>query len=79
MNFVHQIFYKKTADWLRFYTGPTVNLINYQDIGYGVIMGAEMKIKGRLKFDARYELSSQTNQIRAGLIFKYQKRYLWQK
>lgn len=79
MNFVHQIFYNKTADWLKFYTGPTVNLINYTDLGYGAIIGAEMKIKGRLKFDTRYELSTETNQIRAGLIFNYQKKYLWQK
>ena len=79
LNFVHQIFYNKTADWLKFYTGPTVNLLNYTDLGYGAIIGAEMKIKGRLKFDIRYELSTETNQIRAGLIFNYQKKYLWQK
>jgi len=79
LNFVHEIFYNKTADWLKLYTGPTINSIQYADFGYGVILGAEMKIKGRLKFDARYELSTQTNQIRAGLIYKYQKKYLWQR
>jgi opacity protein-like surface antigen len=79
LNFVHEIFYNKTADWLKLYTGPTINSIKYADLGYGVILGAEMKIKGRLKFDARYELSTQTNQIRAGLIYKYQKKYLWQR
>jgi hypothetical protein len=32
-----------------------------------------------LKFDTRYELTSQTNQLQAGLIFNYQKKYLWQR
>ena len=76
-NFVHQLFYNKTPDWLKTYTGVSVNYID--DFGYGGLIGAEFRLKGRLKLDTRYELTSQTNQFQIGLIFKYQKRYLWQK
>ncbi len=76
LNFIHHIFLDKTPEWLRVYFGPTVNFIN--DIGYGGIIGSEIKLIGRLKFNARYEISSQTNQFQAGLVFKYQKKYLWQ-
>jgi len=70
-NFVHQIFYNKTPDWLRIYIGPSVNYV--YDFGYGGILGTEMRLFNRLKFDVRYERTTQTNQLQAGLIFTYQK------
>lgn len=76
-NYVHQIFYNKTPDWLKIYIGASVN--NVYDFGYGGIIGTELKLFDRLRFDARYEYTSQTNQIQAGLIFTYQKKYFWQK
>jgi hypothetical protein len=76
-NYVHQIFYNKTPDWLKIYFGPSVNYV--YDFGYGGIIGTEMKLFDRLRFDVRYEWTTQTNQIQAGLIFTYQKRYFWQK
>jgi len=54
-----------------------VNYLN--DFGGGGIVGIEMKIFDRLRFDLRYELTTQTNQIQVGLIFTYQKKYFWQK
>lgn len=75
-NFVHKFCQNKTPNWLKVYAGPTVNFIN--DFGYGGIIGAEIKLVGRLKFDTRYELTSQTNQIQTGLIFNYQRKYFWQ-
>jgi hypothetical protein len=76
-NFVHQVFYKRTQDWIKLYLGPSLNFV--YSFGYGGIVGSEMRIFERLKFDIRYEWTTQTNQIQAGLIFNYQKRYLWQK
>lgn len=76
-NFVHNVFYNKTPIWLKTYFGPSLNYV--YDFGYGGIIGGEIKLFDRLKFDLRYELTSQTNQIQAGLIFTYQKKYFWQK
>jgi len=76
-NYVHQIFYNKTPDWLKIYFGPSVNYV--YDFGYGGLVGTEMKLFDRLRFDVRYEWTTQTNQIQAGLIFTYQKKYFWQK
>jgi hypothetical protein len=76
-NFVHQVFYNKTPQWMKLYLGPSYNYV--YDFGYGGIIGTEMKIFDRLRFDIRYEWTSQTNQIQAGLIFTYQKKYFWQK
>ncbi len=77
LNFVHQVFYNKTPEWLKVYFGPSLNYV--YDFGYGGIIGSEMKLFDRLRFDVRYEWTTQTNQIQAGLIFKYQKKYFWQK
>jgi hypothetical protein len=77
LNYVHQVFYNKTPYWLNIYLGPSINYV--YDFGYGGIVGTEMKVFDRLKFDIRYEYTTQTNQIQAGLIFTYQKKYFWQK
>jgi hypothetical protein len=76
-NFVHQIFYNNTPEWLKVYIGPSLNYV--YDFGYGGIIGSEMKLFDRLRLDVRYEWTTQTNQIQAGLIFTYQKKYFWQK
>ena len=69
-NYVHQVFYNKTADWLKIYFGPSLNYV--YNFGYGGIVGTEMKLFDRLRFDVRYEWTTQTNQLQAGLIFTYQ-------
>jgi hypothetical protein len=76
-NFVHQLFYNKTPSRLKIYLGPSINYV--YDFGYGGIIGADLKIFDRLSFDFRYELTTQTNQFQAGLIFTYQKKYFWQR
>jgi hypothetical protein len=76
-NFAHQIFYNKTPDWLKVYLGPSVNYVF--DLGYGGLAGIEIRLFNRLKFDIRYEYTTQTNQIQAGLIFNYQREYFWNK
>jgi hypothetical protein len=76
-NFVHHVFYNKTPEWLKVYFGPSVNYV--YDFGFGGVIGKEIRLFDRLKFDVRYEWTTQTNQVQAGLIFTYQKKYLWQK
>ncbi len=75
-NFVHQFLYDTTPDWMKIYLGPSVNYVS--DFGYGGIIGTEIKLFERLKLDVRYELTTQTNQIQAGIIFTYQTKYLWE-
>jgi hypothetical protein len=59
------------------YFGSTINVFN--DIGYGGIIGAEIALSDRISLDLRYELSTQTHQVQAGLIYNYQKEYFWKK
>lgn len=77
LNYVQSFLYKSTPDWVRLYVGPSLNYIT--DFGYGGVAGARMRIIDRLKFDVRYELTTETNQIQAGLIFTYQKKYFWKR
>jgi hypothetical protein len=77
LNYVHHIFYYRTPSWLKLYFGPSINYV--YKFGFGGIFGSEIKLFERLRFDVRYELTNQTNQIQAGLIFTYQKKYFWQK
>jgi hypothetical protein len=77
LSFVHQVFYNQTPDRLRFYIGPSVNYVRMA--GVGGIAGVEYKVFDRLKFDVRYELTTQTNQLQAGLFLTYQKKSPWEK
>jgi hypothetical protein len=40
---------------------------------------AEIALSDRISLDLRYELSTQTHQVQAGLIYNYQKEYFWKK
>jgi hypothetical protein len=75
-NYVHQILSPKN-DKLSFYLGPALSIID--ETGFGGIIGSSYSILNRLKLDMRYELTSQTNNFKIGLIYNYQKRYFWQK
>ncbi len=75
-NYVHQLFTPKNEK-LSVYVGPALSIID--ETGYGGIIGSSFSLIDRLKLDMRYELTSQTNNFKIGLIFNYQKRYLWQK
>jgi len=77
LNYIHQITHYKIPSWMNLYIGPTVNYVD--DWGYGAILCAQMNLMKRLKLDFRYEFTKQTNQIQAGLIFNYQKKYFWKK
>jgi hypothetical protein len=78
LNYAQQLFYNQTPYWLKFYLGATGNYIQ-DEFGYGGFAGAEMRIIDRLKFDVRYEYSTLTNQVQAGFIYTFQKKYLWDK
>jgi hypothetical protein len=75
-NYIHEIFYKYTPLWLRFYVGPSLYI--YDSFALGAIVGAQIKLSERFKFDVRYQLTTNTSQLQAGIIFKYQKKYPWQ-
>lgn len=75
-NYVHQILTPKN-DKLSVYLGPALSIVD--ETGYGGIIGSSYSILNRLKLDMRYELTSQTNNFKIGLIYNYQKRYFWQK
>ena len=77
LNYIHQITHYKIPNWMNLYIGPTVNYVD--DWGYGGILCAQMNLMKRLKLDFRYEFTKQTNQIQAGIIFNYQKKYFWKK
>ena len=72
-NVQRQIFYNKIQKKFKLYVGPAINY-NFE-FGYGGVIGIDYKIFERLKLDLRYELTTQTNKVLAGLIFKYQKNY----
>lgn len=76
-NYIHHFFESKTADWMTPYAGLSVNYFN--DFGYGGIVGTKMRLFDRLDFDVRYEYTTETSRIQAGLIFTYQKKYFWKK
>lgn len=78
VSFVHDLFYYKIPDNLHLYIGPSVNYTNHK-FGFGGLVGFSWEFVNRLKLDVRYELTTQTNQLMLGLIFKYQKKYLWQR
>jgi hypothetical protein len=71
INYVQQFLYDKTPSYLKLYAGPTINMV--EGFGFGGIAGTEFRLSEGIKFDIRYEYSTQTNQIQAGLIFTFQK------
>lgn len=77
LNYVHQIFKSKMLENVTVYTGPSINYID--DFGYGGVIGGRYQLLKRLNVDLRYELTSQTNNLKLGLIFTYQRKYFWQR
>lgn len=75
INYVQQLFYNLSP--MNLYVGPTINLI--EGFGYGGIIGTEIRLHESLKFDFRYEYSTATDQIQAGLIFTFHKKSFWKK
>jgi hypothetical protein len=75
-NYVHEIFTPKNQKF-SVYAGPALSSID--ETGFGGIIGSSYSLLNRLKVDMRYELTSQTNNFKIGLIYNYQKRYFWQK
>ena len=53
--------------------------IGRNSFGLSGIFGAYLPLIDRFNLDFRYELGNLTNQIHIGIIFKYQKEYLWNK
>ncbi len=57
------------------YLGAGLNL--GQGYGVSAMTGVYLPLIDRFTLDARYELGTRTNQFHVGLIFKFQKEYIW--
>ncbi len=77
INYVHNLVDSKLPEKMDLFVGPTINYLH--TFGYGVIVGVSYKVLDRIKFDLRYEASTQSNHLQLGVSFLYQKKYLWQK
>lgn len=63
------------------YWGTSFNFLeNSSEIfGYGGILGIQRMVNHWLSFDARYEITNQTNRVQLGLIMTYQEEYFWKR
>jgi hypothetical protein len=77
LNYVHQILKSKMPEKITLYTGPALNY--FDEFGYGGLVGASYQLLRRLNLDLRYEYTTQTNNLKLGFIFKYQRKYFWQR
>jgi hypothetical protein len=77
INFLHDINTSKYTGRLMPYAGGGINLID--GVGISGIAGVNYRLFDRLKLDTRLEISNRFAMLKFGLIFKYQKTYLWHK
>ena len=77
VNYVHDLNFARIPKRIVPYIGAGINLGN--GAGLCGIAGFYIPVFDRFKFDFRYELGNKVNQLQFGLIFKYQKEYLWNK
>lgn len=77
LNYIHNIYESKMPEKINSYVGLSTNY--FDEIGYGLIVGSKYELGKRFHLDLRYELTTQTNQLQLGIIFNYQRKYLWQK
>ena len=78
INYLHNINLNFVPSRIQSYGGLGLNF-GRDAIGVSGIIGAYLPLIDRFNLDIRYELGNKTNQIHIGLIFKYQKEYLWNK
>jgi len=71
MSYLQNIFSNKFPSRFKVYVGPSINYVS--KLGIGGVTGMNYRIFNRLKLDFRYELTSETNQLSAGLIFTFNK------
>ena len=77
VNYVHDLNFVRIPKRIVPYAGAGINLGN--GAGLCGIAGFYIPVFDRFKFDFRYEIGNKVNQLQFGLIFKYQKEYLWNK
>ena len=77
VNYVHDLNFARIPERIVPYVGAGINLGN--GAGLFGIAGFYIPVFDRFKFDFRYEIGNKVNQLQFGLIFKYQKEYLWNK
>jgi hypothetical protein len=75
LNYVRNIKLRFMPSRLIPYLGAGLNL--GQGYGVSAMTGVYLPLIDRFTLDARYELGTRTNQFHVGLIFKFQKEYIW--
>jgi hypothetical protein len=79
-NFVVEVAKSRRYPGLTAYLGPSVNVMAATaKFGAGGLAGVSCELFDRLKADVRYEYTTTTSQLQAGLIFTYQKKRFWEK
>jgi len=78
LNYLHNINFNFVPSRIQSYAGLGMN-IGRNSFGLSGVFGAYLPLIDRFNLDFRYELGNLTNQIHIGIIFKYQKEYLWNK
>lgn len=77
IDYVYNVNFRYVPSRIQPYAGLGINL--GKGAGFSGVIGAYLPLIDRFNLDFRYELGNRTNQIHLGLIFKYQKEYLWNK
>ena len=77
LNYLHNFNLSFIPSRVQTYGGLGINL--GKGTGFSGILGAYLPLIDRFNLDLRFELGNRLNQIHLGLIFKYQKDYLWNK
>jgi hypothetical protein len=78
VSYLKRIHTSHQNDRFNILLGPSI-LTYRSNIGYGGIISSQYTLNKVIKFDLRYELTSQTNRVSLGLIFHYQNKYFWQR
>jgi len=80
-GYVHHLTIFPRTDKLKLVLGPVMkfNFNHNQLFGFGGMAGICYLLHERVKIDAKYELTNNSNQIFGGLSFVYQKEYFWKK
>ena len=72
-NYIHNFKLIKGTDKLNLFIGPSINSFFTESASFGIggITGFSFKLSDWMKIDTRYEITSTTNRIGAGIVLTY--------
>lgn len=80
LSFVHDLYKEFIAVDNNLYGGLSINGVNLNNpVGIGFILGDSYQLNDRFKADMRLFYSQKIFQVQLGLIFNYQKKYIWER